>query len=214
MTDLAKVLSYLSKPSQISDHGTSCCTNARRWIRAFDRSAAFSHGNWHPPTWIRERYAWGPHRWPVAWCQIPDSEVLDCGCLAGVATEVFRMRGEVASQIQMVLRWSPLVAEGWRLMWERAGESGDWIRGGLCYHEATAVARDGCLAIWDPTESRWIEPDVAMTASCSGVVALNLADQAAWSGTSTIWGSAELRAGHWTTMSADDAAEQIRMSTV
>ena len=205
MTELAKVLSYLSKPSRISDHGTSCCTNAKRWLRAFDRSAAFSDGNWRPPTWVRERYSWGPLRWPIAWCQIPDSEVLDCGGLAGIATEVFRMRRESASQIQLVLRYSPLVAAGWRVMWEHAGESGDWVRGGLCYHEATAVARAGRVSIWDPTENRWIEPDVATTASASGVVALNLAEPAIWSGANTVWGSTELHVGHWTVLDGVEA---------
>lgn len=206
MTGLSEVLTYLSQPSRIHDHGTPCCVNARAWLRAFDRSSAFSDGSWRPPTWIRERYSWGPCKRPISWCQIPESEVLDCGALATIATEVFRMRGESASQIQLVLRFSPVVADGWRVMWERAGESAAWVKGGLCYHEATAVARPNGLSIWDPTENRWLEPDVAMTASFSGVIALNLARDAAWPCGSTTWGDWELQAGRWSILHADEAA--------
>ena len=198
MTDLDRVLSYLLVPSQVTHHGASCCVSAKSWIRAFDRSAARSDGGWRPPTWIRQRYEWGPLRWPVSWCQIVDGDVLDCGALAGLATEVFRMRGDSASQIQLALHYPASVMAGWQSMWETAGTPADWISGRLCYHEATVVVQDGQAHIWDPTDTQWLEPGAASSGSFGRVVALKPSENAASLNGAIQWGTTELPVGGWT----------------
>lgn len=206
-THLDRVLSYLLGPSQLTHHGTACCAGARSWIRAFDRSAAFINGHWAPPTWIRERYTWGPRRWPIAWCQVIDSEVLDCGALAALATEVFRMRGDSATQIQMVLQYSAAITHGWQSAWQGAGESADWISGSLCYHEATVIVRGKHASIWDPTDSQWIEDDLAGSGSFGAVVALKPSHDVASPNGVIHWGMTELSVGRWTIVNAVDAEE-------
>ena len=197
-TDLDKVLSYLVGPSQLTNHGTGCCMGARSWIRAFDRSSAFVNGHWTPPAWIRERYTWGPRRWPISWCQIIDCEVLDCGALAALATEVFRMRGDAAAQIQMVLQYSASITHGWRSAWQSAGESAEWISGSLCYHEATVITRGSQATIWDPTDSQWVEDDLASSGAFGSVVALKPSLDPTMSNGVLRWGAIDLSVGHWT----------------
>jgi hypothetical protein len=186
--------------SQFADHGKSCCSMARFWLVALDRSRSFRDGGWHPPTWLRARYSWGAMRWPVHWCDVPAATDLDCGSLAALATALFRSRGEVAGSVQLILRYPRWATAGWAAMWLRSDLLPTWIHDNLCYHEATVVVRNRQVTIWDPTESRWIESEGAHHQQYAGVVSLRLgADQ--FPAGSVAWGDRSLPVGQWVTLS-------------
>src|SRR5215469_12920868 len=56
--------------STLAHHGP-CCDRARAWLTAMGRSYDFSSTDglaMAGPRWITQRWAWGPTRWPIAWC--------------------------------------------------------------------------------------------------------------------------------------------------
>ena len=57
--------------SMLGDHGP-CCDRARAWLVAMGRSHDFASTDglaFAGPRWLTERWAWGPTRWPIAWCE-------------------------------------------------------------------------------------------------------------------------------------------------
>ena len=205
--DFSSIAGYLPRPSQITDHEALCCSSARAWFRAVDRSCSFSGGAWHPPTWLRERYSWGPICWPLAWCEIVEMKALDCGALAALATHVWGERGRAVIPMQLALRYPRKVAAGWRAMWVRQGQSGAWVDGGLCYHEACGVVQDGKVEVWDPTESRWLEPSFAANAGFGAVIALKACAEEKIVGPTLRWHSVEVRCGRWTRVGVCDTPQ-------
>lgn len=152
--------SLLDQPvSQLADHKGHCCARARSWLLSLDRSLSLATGIWSTPTWLLERYEWGPAIWPISWCQLPTATELDCGALAALAREVFRSRGWEAVPVQMLQRFSENDARHWRRRWSQAGASTGWMNGDLAYHEAVGILRPARrLRVWDPTDGMWLEP--------------------------------------------------------
>src|SRR5574342_271092 len=75
-------------PSQLVDHGHDCCRVARAWLVSLDYSldsVLASADRFRGPGWIRDRYPWGPSRWPLSWCEVVVAEQLDCGALTALA---------------------------------------------------------------------------------------------------------------------------------
>lgn len=209
---LDKVFGYLHSPSLVTCHGSVCCSGARAWLRALDRSYAFADGSWTPPTWLREQYCWGPSRWPMTWCEIPTMETLDCGALAAVSTELWQLRGEAAYPIQLVLRYPRSVVAGWRAMWMEEAVPSTWLDGDLCYHEATALVRQDRLEIWDPTENRWLEPESADRSSFGALVALRLPPDRALGQLEVHWGGLDVPWGAWRMVNASSQQRSSRTS--
>jgi hypothetical protein len=188
---------YLTSPSCIRDCGAACCRLARGWLRSLDRSYSYERGVWLPPVWFRGMYRWGPMAWPVRWCDLPMAEVLDCGALAALGTDLFRSRGEQSLSVQLILSYPANTAAGWTALWEGAGNQADWIRGRYCYHEACGVVRSGRLAVWDPTEGRWLEPGVSADSAVGGVMAIRYSDGTDPSLDRLSWGEWQLNTGEW-----------------
>ncbi len=201
MDEWVRLQDYLPAASRFSDHKKECCAIARGWLRAMDRSHSFREGGWLPPTWLRVRYAWGPVRWPLFWCQLPTLSTLDCGSLAALSTKLFNDRGEIAVSVQLILRYHRLATAGWSSMWERAGLCPVWIHGKYCYHEATAIVRQGSATIWDSTESRWVEPDNATRQAYAGLVALRLGSDKLQAPEIITWGENVLPLDKWVDIS-------------
>lgn len=151
------------EPSHILDHGKECCTAAREWFVALDKSFLAYSSILSGPRWIRLRWSWGPVRWPLYWCQIPTSKALDCGALAALARTAFESRGLVTFPVQLIEWFSAQDVCHWRRKWQIVSRSPDWISGNLAYHEACAVVvRESRIKIWDPTDSCWIGPSKAV----------------------------------------------------
>jgi len=194
---LHKIASYLVSPSAICDHGGSCCLNARAWLRGVDASNSFRDAQWHPPTWLRNEFDWGPIPWPIYWCSLPKMDKLDCGALAALAVEVYRLRGIPVVPVQLALRYPLYAAEQWTRMWEREGLRPDWISGDLVYHEVCGVIEGQNLKLWDPTENRWLEPSLYSNPSFASVVSIKVASSRLQAQAVFYWSGIHVRAGVW-----------------
>lgn len=143
-------------PSFISDHGGECCRAARTWFRCL--SVAAASRNPGPPTWIRERWEWGPSEWPLHWCQIPGLKTLDCGALACLARTALGHTGAIVLPVQLLEGFDTSAVEQWRAVWESCPAAApSWTWESIAYHEAAAILDNGRLSIWDPTDSHFVE---------------------------------------------------------
>lgn len=194
---LDQIAGYLGSPSTISDHGQQCCRRARAWLRGVDSSNCYRDGHWHPPSWLRREYEWGPVPWPIYWCSIPQMAKLDCGALAAVAVELYRLRGYPVAPIQLALRYPKHAAEQWSCMWEREGMNSAWIHGDFCYHEACGVIEGGTLQVWDPTENNWLAPPSSPDNTFASVVAIKTPEPSGGEQAFRSWGGLRLRSGVW-----------------
>ena len=143
-------------PSSLSHHGETCCTTARAWFLAMNRSMWRGHSG---PAWIAHRFPWGPNRWPLYWCDAMEAEELDCGAHAALTIEAFRSRGLEAVPVQLVQRQERHHLPHFHGRWSADGASPDWAGEGVAYHEACATLLDGRAEVWDATVSSWLSPD-------------------------------------------------------
>ncbi|HEX9939020.1 MAG TPA: hypothetical protein VGB15_17900 [Longimicrobium sp.] len=143
-------------PSALAHHGGECCTAARAWFMAMDRSMWRGHGG---PGWIHRHWPWGPSQWPLYWCEAVEAEELDCGAHQAMTLESFRARGVRAVPVQLVQRQEAHHYPHWLGRWSGAGASPLWAGQGAAYHEACATLVDGRAEVWDPTVGAWLSPE-------------------------------------------------------
>ena len=142
-------------PSVLSHHGEDCCTTARAWYTAMDRSMWRGEGG---PAWISRKFPWGPSRWPLHWCEAMEAEELDCGAHQALSMEAFRARGIRVVPVQLVQRQESHHLAHWHGRWGAAEASPAWAREGVAYHEACATLVDGRAEVWDATLGAWLSP--------------------------------------------------------
>jgi hypothetical protein len=123
------------------------------------------------PRWITERWAWGPTRWPLTWCEAVRGHELDCGALAHLAAVAFCETDRTTVRVQLVQSVDAELAEQWAARWAVVPEAPRWIWGSLAYHEEVGVVVDSSLRLWNPTDGRWRE---AALAAGGHVVALRV----------------------------------------
>lgn len=143
-------------PSALSSHDGECCATARAWFLAMSRSLWRGEGG---PTWIANRYPWGPSRWPLHWCEAVEAEELDCGVHQALTVEAFRERGLRVVPVQLVQRQEHHNLGHFHGRWEEGGSSPLWAGDGAAYHEAVGVIADGRVEVWDATVNAWLSPD-------------------------------------------------------
>ena len=201
---LAKIAAYLGTPSTISDHGKHCCRAALAWLHGVDVSSSYRDARWHPPTWLRRTYGWGCVSWPLYWCSVPEMEELDCGALAAVAVELYRMRALPVTPVQLALRYPSHATEQWSQMWKRDGQSASWITEEFVYHEACGVIEGSGMLLWDPTENRWLDPPFSANETFASVAALKVPESASDTLVQLHWGGVFFRCGAWQALLFDD----------
>jgi hypothetical protein len=143
-------------PSTLSHHGEACCTTARAWFRAMNRSLWRGHDG---PGWIARRFPWGPTRWPLHWCEALDAEELDCGAHAALTIEAYRAFGVRVVPVQLVQRQERHHLPHFHGWWAAGSASPAWAGDGAAYHEACAPITNGTVEVWDPTVNAWLSPD-------------------------------------------------------
>lgn len=180
-------------PSTLSHHGGACCTAARAWFRAMDRS--FWQGQ-DGPTWISLRFPWGPSRWPLHWCEAMDADELDCGAHSALTLESFRARGVPAVTVQLIQRQEPHHMAHWHERWSAGGGSPSWAQGSAGYHEACGVVRDGRIEVWDSTVNAWLSP--THVRGVRSIAAVRVPPQAGLAQAVT-WRGLPLAPGEWVT---------------
>lgn len=147
--------------SHLADHGHHCCRKARAWLHATARAMACLDGVM--PRWIRERWDWGPHEWPLSWCQIIEREEIDCGAFAALTREALLAIGCRRAAVQLIERFDTSTVENWSARWD--GEScTSWLFGRVCFHEAVGLVcpsesspQRTALRVWDPVDTCWVE---------------------------------------------------------
>jgi hypothetical protein len=182
------------QPASVSHHGQACCEIVKEWIIATDQSLLNGGNELTGPRWLRHRYEWGPTRYPIHWCEIGRSKVLDCGVHAAIAQEVFLARGVRCFRAQFVQEYSEGASEQWQLKWEDRDAITTWIEGKLIYHEGCAViGSDGVAKLWDPSAGWWLDPDT--TSGYGSVRALRI--HAPAGAEAFDWGGHILPANEW-----------------
>jgi len=179
--------------SRIDTHAAECCRMARAWMQA---RLSLEDGL----EWLRTRYPWGPHRWPLHWCDVACADRLDCGGLAALAHHVLQARGAQAYPVQLVERFDESTGRAWARRWAKGGGTIEWVWGDLVYHEGVTVLSGGELTIWDPTDGCSVD-DRART-GYGALVALRVVDlERSLRGVK--WLGAPLSTNTWTVLPAE-----------
>ena len=169
-------------------------------------NASLCEGGIRAPHWLSDRFEWGPSRWPIAWCELIEQEVIDCGVFAALVREIFREQGVRAHPGQVVIQYSETCTHHWQELWregasrlpanlsEKQGQFFPWVGKNLVYHEICVVEpQDGIARLYDSTWGNWYQPHlrdgfgsvVAVRTQCEGDL---------------LWGDRILRSGEWMVM--------------
>jgi hypothetical protein len=144
-------------PTQLEHHGQQCCETAREWLANTDDAQRAGGDVMSGPRWIREKFKWGPTSHPIFWCEVFETDMVDCGIHAALAFEVFSARLVKCFRVQMIQEFSASALSHWETLW--ADIQTDWLHGDKIYHEGCAVVNPatGRLKVWDPSSSWWID---------------------------------------------------------
>ncbi|HSU14143.1 hypothetical protein [Longimicrobium sp.] len=180
-------------PSSLAHHGGNCCTAARAWFLAMDRSFWQGHGG---PGWIPRRWPWGPSRWPLHWCEAVRADELDCGAHAFMTREAFRARGVRAVPVQLVQRQERHHYLHWLGRWNGSGASPAWAGEGAAYHEACATIAGGRAEVWDASVGAWLSPEHVRGVRSIAAVRIGGAEE---TGEVVTWRGVRVPLGVWIT---------------
>lgn len=200
-TDLADaqaaMLKWQDSPaSYMSHHGEECCRVAREWMVAMDFSQLNAGNPMSGPRWLRQKFKWGPSRWPLYWCEAVERKVLDCGALAALTTELFTARGVRCYPTQFIQQYSDDASRHWQRTWAEDKTASNWIMDELIYHEGCAVVvHDDEIRLWDPTASWWVNPK--QFGGYGAVLMIRIFDTQATAGGSLRWGTHRIRPNVW-----------------
>lgn len=180
--------------STISHHGTACCEIAREWIIGMDFSQLNGSNPLTGPRWLRQKFKWGPSKWPIHWCEAVREKTLDCGALAALSHQLFLARGVQSFPAQFILEFNDASTRHWQETWSREKSCAHWISEGLIYHEGCAVlVGDNAIKLWDATATWWINPK--QFGGYAGLLAARVFD--AGNARDFTWGAHSLPANTW-----------------
>jgi hypothetical protein len=182
--------------SVILHHGKRCCRIAREWIFSTDYSQLNGENRLAGPRWIRQKFEWGPSKWPISWCEAVEQKSLDCGALAAVAQEVFSERGVTSYPAQLIQQYDEDTTRHWLSKWNSKEASVHWIKEDLIYHEGcVVVSRGNELKVWDASAAWWINPK--QFGGYGGLLALRVCDPQAQSNPLFKWGPHTIAPNRW-----------------
>jgi hypothetical protein len=195
VADLRGLLDALTagrEPAELADHRRGCCALARTWLECLDSSFHRGRSASAPPAWIPQRWTWGTTPHPLHWCEIPRAGSLDCGASAALGRELWSRRCPGVRAVQLVEHHAtPTSARN------RDGLPQPSAAGDLAYHEAVGREQDGCLEIWDSTDSAWLP------ASRRGASTRTLSLRVCGRGSTILrWSGHPLDPGAWTVLDA------------
>ena len=177
-------------------HGKSCCRLAREWVFSTDHSQLNGEHSVAGPRWIRQKYQWGPSKWPISWCEAVERKTLDCGALAALAHEVFTARGLTSFPAQFIQKYDEDTTLHWQGKWSGEEVPVQWIKEDLIYHEGCAVVSGGNeIKVWDPTASWWVNPK--QFGGYGGVLVLRIFAAQAEPSASFKWGAHTVVPNRW-----------------
>ena len=157
--------------SSILHREQNCCEEARLWFLAYAHSmelGSTAENHVRPPTWLGQRFTWGPSPWPIAWCELLKEKTLDCGVFAALAREVFKAQGVQAHPAQVLISYNDNCTDHWKDLWKKdksktnlkeGAELFPWVGKNIVYHEVCALElEEGKARIYDSTFGHWFEP--------------------------------------------------------
>lgn len=200
-TDFADATAAIEKwqhfpNSVISHHQTECCQIAREWILSMDYSQLNAGNPLTGPRWLRLKFAWGPTRWPIYWCEAVEKKRLDCGALAALSHEIFTARGIRSYPAQFIQQYSEQSTNHWHRKWSEDEVSDHWLKEELIYHEGCAVeVRDREIKLWDPTAGWWVNPK--QYGGYGGLLVVRVFDTQSASPTILNWGPNRIATNQW-----------------
>src|SRR5262249_45264690 len=169
--------------STLVHHGT-CCDRARAWLLGMGRSydyAASDRLAYAGPTWLINQWAWGPTRWPIAWCEAVRAKAIDCGVFTVFALEIFRAKGVEAYPGQVLRSETRESTAHWRRKWDSLPGAFNWIGEAAVYHEICVVrSGPGEARIYDPMKGIWLEPAIRRGYGAHIAVRAELPEALAW----------------------------------
>jgi hypothetical protein len=168
-------LQWMEHPaSSILQHDEKCCEEARLWFLAYSRAMeinALSQFEIKAPTWLSQKFEWGPTEWPIFWCELVKEKVIDCGVFAALAREIFKAQGFEAHPAQALLSYNEVCTNHWKELWKRneekekkekkkgKGKTFPWIGDKVVYHEICLLEMpDGTAKVYDSTWGNWYLP--------------------------------------------------------
>ena len=182
--------------SYMSHHGSACCDIAREWIIGMDFSQLHGGNALTGPRWLRNKFKWGPSKWPMHWCEAMKEKTLDCGALGALSHQLFLARGVRSFAAQLILEFNDASTRHWRETWSKENICAHWISDGLIYHEGCAVAvGENEIKVWDSTATWWVNPK--QFGGYAGLVALRVFDPSGATDSFT-WGKHVIPANKWT----------------
>ena len=198
--------------SSLSHHGGRCCQIAREWVLAMDRSQLNGAPALTGPRWLRNKYTWGPSRWPLHWCEAVGQKTLDCGALAALAHEIFTARGVRSYPAQFIQQYSAEATCHWHQKWGDERCEVNWIKDELIYHEGCAVVVAGReVKLWDATAIWWLNPR-QVGGLYGGLLAARILAPPAESGELFGWGRHTVALNQWQWVE-QEAAEVARAAS-
>ena len=200
--------------SRMSHHGPACCEIAREWIIGMDFSQLNGGNVLTGPRWLRQKFKWGPSKWPMHWCEAVQEKTLDCGALAALSHELFLARGVRSFPAQFILEFNDVSTRHWRETWSRENSCAHWINDGLIYHEGCAVSVGGReVKLCDATATWWVSP--RQFGGYAGVLAVRVLNPTGVNESFT-WGKHSISTNTWTKIerATGDFAAQRRARTL
>jgi hypothetical protein len=135
------------------------------------------------PGWLRQRYQWGPSRWPIYWCEAVTLDTIDCGLFRAFAVEIFRAKGVDAWPAQVLREQQQHATRHWVALWNKLPGSFPWAAQHFVYHEVVAVRDEsGACSIYDPTDGNWIDPSRVAGHNAHFAVRVETPEQLNWQG--------------------------------
>ncbi len=188
--------------SYLSHHGEDCCETARLWFRAMDFAQLNGGDTMSGPRWIRQRYDWGPSRWPLHWCEALKVKVIDCGAHSALAHDAFEARGLTSFRAQFVQSYGSRAVDQWRTRWSLDEASDHWLGDGFIYHEGNAVLMGPDeVKLWDGSAGCWLNP--GHVSGYGSILAVRISMEISRSNPSAVqWGSHRLIMNEWTDLCA------------
>jgi hypothetical protein len=169
---------------------------AREWVLAMDYSQLNAGSPLTGPRWIRQKYTWGPSKWPIHWCEAIRRKTLDCGALAALAHEVFIARGVRSYPVQLIQQFTEHATQQWSKRWGAEDVAVQWIKEDLIYHEGCAISVGGTeIKIWDASAGWWVSPK--QFGGYGGVVAVRVFSTEADTPESFTWGAHRIVPNEW-----------------
>lgn len=157
----ANHMEMMQAETHIAFHDASCCRVAQEWLFSMDDVYSRLENSQLRLSWLYERYAWGPHFYPFAWCDLRRVDALDCGVFADLVQTLLQRRGIECSRIQQYGLAHESQKVFWKGKWASAGlDFSHWIVDDtFIYHELLVLNQNGTSRFFDTTDHRFVDED-------------------------------------------------------